>query len=385
MKKIISIVIAALSANLLIAAGIDFKAGPWITNVSETEATIMWATETLSFGWVEMGEDDGSPFHSSAKPRYYETYAGRRVFGTLHTVKVSGLAPGTKYTYRIVSKKVNEKSSAYDIKYDYTKSSKTFSFKTLDHSAGSCSFSVVNDMHFDVKKYATLMKDVSQANSDFMVLNGDIVSFSSSLDTLLSSIIKPVEDKTAILPVIYARGNHETRGLAFQEFGKLFPTCTGELYHTFRQGPVAFVVLDAGEDKPDINDEYFGTADFDAYREKEAQWLKDAVKAPEFASAPVKICIMHIPTLNEKSSWYTQRRISEMFTPILNEAGVQLMLCGHEHKHFVVKPRERGNADYTIIVNSNKERMDVKADAHKVSVRIHDVAGTLTHSYDFDF
>ena len=53
------------------------------------------------------------------------------------------------------------------------------------------------------------------------------------------------------IPMYYTRGNHETRGAFATEFQRYFSPKEENIYYTFRQGPICFVVLDTGEDKPD--------------------------------------------------------------------------------------------------------------------------------------
>src|SRR5690625_5315672 len=65
-----------------------------------------------------------------------------------------------------------------------------------------------------------------------------------------------------------------------------FPTPSGKPYFTFRQGPVFFLFLDGGEDKPDSDIEYGGLSYFDEYREEQAEWLQQVVESEEFKSAP---------------------------------------------------------------------------------------------------
>jgi hypothetical protein len=81
---------------------------------------------------------------------------------------------------------------------------------------------------------------------------------------------KSVELFASEVPVYFARGNHETRGPFSVCFPDYFPTPTGKLYYSFRQGPVHFIVLDCGEDKPGSDIEYSGLAQFDAYRYRTA-------------------------------------------------------------------------------------------------------------------
>ena len=161
----------------------------------------------------------------------------------------------------------------------------------------------------------------------------------------------------------------------------IFPTSTGQFYYTFRQGPAAFVVLDAGEDKPDSHHEYGGTADYDAYREAQTEWLLKAVKEESFASAPMKICIIHIPTLAFRSSWYAERYITEHWVPILEKAGLDLALCAHHHKWRVIGAGEHGK-NYPLLINSDKERMDVVVTAKSVEVKTYSTDGKLVHEWN---
>ena len=87
-------------------------------------------------------------------------------------------------------------------------------------------------------------------------------------------------------------------------------------------------MLDCGEDKPDSDIRYYGLSTTDAYREQEARWLKGVVESEEYRAAPLHIVVLHmIP--GGKSSWHGEQEIRRLFVPILNEASVDIMLCGH--------------------------------------------------------
>jgi hypothetical protein len=144
---------------------------------------------------------------------------------------------------------------------------------------------------------------------------------------------------------------------------------------------VAFLIIDGGEDKPDSAPEYSGTVEFDAFRETELEWIKEAVKDPLFVEAPVKVAIMHIPALLFPDSWYSQVWLNEKFVPVLNEAGVDVMLSGHHHKHLNVKIGDCGNK-FPIIANSNIDRLEFESDGKSWHIRTIDLEGKLTHSYD---
>ena len=366
------------------AKGFDIVYGPWIQNVTETEFTVMWTTEGKSLSWVEVAPDDGTPFEAAQRPRYYQTMAGKRFTGTFHTVRIAGLEPGKSYRYRILGKEVVDDSDPYGSIYGKEATLRLIgTVKTLDHAADTCRFSMVNDIHDDASKYISLVGPVKGRPVDFLLLNGDIVSYATSIDTVIRHTFGPVSDIIKDVPVVFARGNHEGRGADSYRISGLFKTPTGEFYYIFRQGPVAFVVLDGGEDKPDSSVEYSGLADYDSYRQAELEWLHEAVKDPLFAKAPVKVAVCHIPLIDNASSWYSQAWLARNFTPVLNEAGVDLMLSGHLHRHVYVEAGECGNG-FPIVVNDNKSRLDFRAVAGQILIDIYNMSGTKVKSYTFD-
>ncbi len=384
MKKILMIV-AFLTATIGLNAGTDplkVVYGPWVQNVTEDSFTVLWVTGDKSLSWVEVGEDRNTNWYQMEHWTCYETVTGRRVTGTFHSVKVTGLKKATTYCYRIVGKPVADDSNPYAISYGAVRAGGgVHKIRTLDYSAPECNFSMVNDMHFDDAKYRALMSGMDRKKTDLVVLNGDIVSFSNYQDTLIRHTFGPIRDICGDFPVYFVRGNHETRGSEFHLLPQAFPTNTGEFYYTFRQGPVAFIVLDGGEDKPDDDPEYSDQAEFDQYRQRELEWLRQVVKTPEVADAPVKICLIHIPAFTGPDSWYTQNWIAENFTPALNEAGIDLMLSGHHHKYIYAAPGEYGNR-FPIVANSNTERMDVHVTPGRIEVKAFDREGKLVRSLE---
>lgn len=375
------LLLLAVPSGVLYASNLLY--GPWVHNVDEHSFTVLWVTEKPSLDYVELAPDDGSAFEAKARAKYYETSHGRRVAGRFHCVRIESLEPGTSYRYRLVGKVVKDDSNPYRISYDAQRQispKKHPTVKTLDRKAQSCRFSIMNDIHFQDQRFTALASGINVSETDFVVLNGDIVSYAQDIDTVAKHSIRPIASVAERLPLFYVRGNHEGRGRDFNKVYSLFPTPTGEFWYSFRQGPAAFIVLDAGEDKPDSSHEYAGTADYDAYRLRETEWLKSAVADPSFVSAPVKICIIHIPTVAYADSWYSQLWITENWAPILAKAGIDVMLSGHHHKWICSEAGQDGKA-YPVLINSNKERMDVVIDAGGIQVKTFDTAGTQTHQW----
>ena len=261
----------------------DVKCGPWVQNVSETGFTVMWTSSHKNLAYVEIAPDDGTPFELCDRPRFYNLVAGRRVADSLHTVKITGLEPGKAYRYRIYAKVVEDDESAYGTDYgpEYrTSAKKDAVIRTLDSGADKCRFFMMNDIHNKAEKYQALAKGVDREKFDFFLMNGDMTSYINNLNDMIRDVFNTVPDLTSSIATVYARGNHETRGREAHLFSKVCPTATGQPYFMFRQGPVAFLILDGGEDKPDSAPEYSGTVDFDSYRAAELEWIKEVVKNP---------------------------------------------------------------------------------------------------------
>ena len=116
---------------------------------------------------------------------------------------------------------------------------------------------MVNDIHGSNDRLRAMLSDVKRENADLVIFNGDMVSTVNEEDVIFTGFMDTAVDLFASeVPMYYVRGNHETRGRASSSVYDYFPTPTGEFYYAFREGPVFFLVLDSGEDKPDSDIEY---------------------------------------------------------------------------------------------------------------------------------
>ena len=360
------------------------KCGPWVVGVTETEMTVVWTSTDRCMGWVEVAPDDGTSFYAEERPRYDEDFMGRHVVSAVHHVRITGLKPGTSYRYRIYQQGVDDSGhnpvpSGY-ISASNVYSQKPYAIRTMDAEKEDCTFTMVNDIHGRDSMMLALTKGLKEQKPDFVVFNGDMVSFMGSVEDIETGFMtRATETFATDVPLVYVRGNHETRGPGFSEYLNLFPTPTNTPYFTFRQGPVAFVVLDSGEDKPDSDIEYGGTAAYDAYREQMSEWLKEAVKSEEFRSAPVKIALLHIP-FDKGVGWYGNNELKRLLLPTLNEAGIDVMLCGHTHSYSY---RDVGSVDnnFPILVNSNNDKVNVRATKSQIDMEVVDATGKVLHRH----
>lgn len=379
-RTIFTILFSICFITLFSQENFRIQYGPYLQNVGENEATVVWTTSGNAFSWLELAPDDGSHFYAEERPQFFETTLGRKVVGTIHKVTIKGLTAGANYRYRIYSREVLD-NSAWDTKFgkiaaSNVYSAKPYKFKTLDSNKDETSFIVFNDIHGNNERLEALYKHVKKEDTDFIIFNGDMVNQLNSEKQMASDFLsKSIELFASEIPFFYARGNHETRGAFSYDYMKYFPTSTGKPYYYFKHGPAFFIVLDGGEDKPDSDIEYGGLSAYDQYREEQAEWLKDVVNSKKFKESPVKIVVLHVPPASV--GWHGQIELARLFTPILNNAGIDLMISAHTHRYSFVEKNKDGN-NFPILINSNKEAIELKINGTKINLKIKDEKGTIT-------
>jgi predicted phosphodiesterase len=307
--------------------------------------------------WVEIAPDDGTNFYGSERPKHYNSKFGRiQANSSLHKVRIDDLKPGTKYRYAIFSKEVLNWETDSRIIYGTTIANKNYSrnslsFKTFSIEDDSVSFLIFNDIHGRAQIMKDMCKDINYSSIDMVILNGDMSTSINSEEQLFTDFIDAsVELFASRSPILFTRGNHETRGTFADNLMNYFPKESGNVYEILRVGPVAFLMLDCGEDKPDSDIEYSGLADFDVYREEQAAWLTEAIKSESYKAAQVKIAILHMPPM--VGDWHGNIHLRETLLPVLNGAGITCMFSGHTHRYSYNLPIP-GKITFPVLVNSN--------------------------------
>ena len=357
MKRLLYFLAALLFALPMTAAAqpsVHVVSGPYLQAVGEREFTVVWTTNIDAVSWVEIAPDDGTHFYNTERPKYYQVLNGRRPIGKLHVVTVSGLEPATTYRYRVMQNGVLVNEGRKRVIFGEGFGSdilrhKPFEVTTLDRSKSEVAFSVVNDMHEHDSILRVLYKDVRPGKYDFVCFNGDMTTSIDAESELMDHYLASSSELFASdTPLYVARGNHENRGTFAMEWMNYFPSSTGRPYFSFRQGPVYFIVLDSGEDKPDSDIRNMDLMRSDDFRAEEAEWLARVVEEPDFKSAPVRIVFCHMPPA--PGGWHGGSEVARLFVPILNRAGIDLMLSAHIHRYKFWDKGENG-CDFPVLCN----------------------------------
>lgn len=328
--------------------------GPYLCDMTEDGVTVVWTTRLPSLSWVEAAPEKDGNFYRMERPSFFQTQAGKkRVDSTLHAVRVTGLKPGETYKYRAFSKDAEYVSKTGWLKYGKpvaTPVSDKYSFTTFSPEKKELSFVMFNDIHGRSDFMKELCANVDFKTQDFVVFNGDMSSWVTGEKELFDDYMDAeVSLFGTRVPLIYTRGNHETRGMYSHKLHEYFPTRDGKFYQVYYDGGVCFLVLDCGEDKPDSDYEYSGTADYDSYREEEARWLAQVVQTDEFKNARARVVFLHVPPM--LGGWHGNEHLQKTLMPILNKANITMMLSGHTHRYAWVAPE--GETTFPTLVNGN--------------------------------
>lgn len=361
----------------------DVKVGPWVTAVvtdgDDASAKILWTTFNEGMGWVEL--EDGT--------RIYDSFAGRRAVDSYHCVTLNGLSAGQTVRYRVGGQALTDGTDPSYPEFSDEYVHPWDGFRTLDDSSDECRFSMLNDIHLNLDAYRSLASQIDPSATDFIFLCGDIASRDNySLDKLVQYEIEPIEHLTGGIPVRFARGNHEGCGLGIKEIARAYPQAEshqgGDFFYTFRQGPVAFIVFDGGETQERRALLYSGDAVYEEYIAEQAVWAERAMQEPFFREAPVKVCLIHVPMIDHpnKNSYQLHRHLNSTIVPLLNEAGIDLMLGADLHTYMLCKEGTMGN-DFPILVNKNEERLDFVYEDGEIRVNCFSASGRATHSLTF--
>ena len=379
LKSIFVIIIPFVWASGVWA--ISIKHGPYLQNVSDTEATIVWVADKPSVGWVELAQDDGTNFYAEARPKYFDTKTGIMVESKVHAVRVTGLKPDTKYYYRVCAKEIIS-HKGWHVTYGNVASTDAWvkgpdRFTTQDSHRETASVLVVNDIHERNDVLKVLLSNGNYAGKDGVFFNGDMISLFDTEDKFFNGFMDTaVATFAARQPLYYVRGNHETRGQWASKFHDYVCPRHQTLYFTVRIGPVMFICLDTGEDKPDTDVEYYGLTDYDNYRSEQAAWLRKLINSDEYKRAKYHVVLAHIPPINMGGTdWHGDVEVRKKFVPVLNEAKIDLLLCGHTHR-FGFQAITQGY-DFPMLINSNNAVVTIDAEDKGLRIRVIEMDGKV--------
>lgn len=319
----------------------EFLTAPYLQALTSTSVSIICITSKKANLWIEYGIDGPTIKEQTELDGFKEAYQ------TLFSIKLTQLIPGTTYHYKVVSTEIMS-FEPYKLSYGESIETDVFSFTTPLESSEVVSCLILNDIHDRPNSFKELLDLNENQPYDFVFMNGDMFDYQINEKQLIENLIEPCTQLFAKeKPFIFSRGNHETRGKFARNIKSYFTYPENEYFFAFKQGPVFFMVLDTGEDKPDDAHVYGGIVSFDNYREKQARWLSKVMESEAYREAVYKVIFMHIPPFYSGDKHGTMH-CRELFNPLFNQYKVDLVVSGHTHRYGVHPPQS--DHSYPIVI-----------------------------------
>ncbi|MBQ6811740.1 MAG: metallophosphoesterase [Agathobacter sp.] len=287
---------------------------------------------------------------------YNDTYAGyRETESTIHKISVpmdvlDKAGEYTVYTRAMILRGPYESLQGKTI-------SATYNWKGVNETDG-INYYVISDNH-NTHKTPLAAASYFGDDLDMLICCGDTVSWIDREADLTQFLYLASDITKGEVPVIYARGNHETKGVKAHEYYNYVGADGENYYYTFRLGSIWGIVLDVGEDHGDNFIEYAGVAKFNTYRDEQTVFLDEVLANAEneFNAEGVtyRIAVCHIPLtvkyVNDHAGAYKNAWIER-----LNQMKLTVLYGGHVHELWYIDPAfEDGSTLTQVVEYSGKE------------------------------
>lgn len=298
-----------------------FTSGPVVFD-NGSEYSVVFSTNDKGTAYIEYE-------YSGETVRKYAADNGRKLSSTIHTITVpyeqlSGNA------YKVGATRVIDELG-YGGRTGGTIESNEITFN--DNLGDDVNVLTVSDWHTYNEKAEKAVSYSGDYNA--VILLGDCapsIMYAEDIEEYLLTFASDLSKGE--MPVIFTRGNHETRG---REAGNLsYYLGFDKFYYTAKLGNYNFVVLDSGEDKMDDHVEYGGMVDYEQNRKEMVEWLNDL--SNESNSKTI--------ALSHDNEICIEEELSQASHEKLEELNVSLLVSGHYHEVEFID-----NSPYPILVD----------------------------------
>lgn len=296
---------------------------------------IIFLTETSGLGWIEI-----------AGERFTDEEAGLLKFGTIHKISIPGEKLNKARKYTVVFTEYLERQPYFPEGIEKIRCEYNFTPLSGDD------FRIFQFSDTHGFKDGAVSSYENEGGADLIAMVGDINDDNDKISDFHTLFEIMSQTARGEKPLIYSRGNHDTRGNAAQLLLDYVPAAVRngrrETFYSFRQGPLWGLVLDCGEDKDDSHPEYGDTVLFRNFRKRETEYIRSLIlnKENEYAAEGVrhKIVFCHICFAEHfKGEFDIENETYDEWVKLLSEIGVDLLISGHDHRIRFVKEPENNS------------------------------------------
>lgn len=274
---------------------------PYLQQVTESGATVVWTTLDEAPMGLEVTLPDGTPV-VQADAALDPSVSG----GPQRVATVTGLEPGTTYCYRVV----DDGGAVTD----------WAGFRTAPPTGGDAAvtFVALGDMGSGSPDQYAVLEQLRRVPFDLMLTTGDNAYDDGTLAELEERFFDVYAPVLQSAPVYPAAGNHDYRTDSAGPYRDVFVLPDNgvpgksERWYSFDRGDVHFVVLDSEL----VGSEQLTWLEGDLAT-NEREWTVATVHEPPYSSGE------HGSAMD----------VREELCPLLERHGVDLVLSGHDHDY----------------------------------------------------
>ena len=292
---------------------LQFEAGPYLQQVTQTSITIVWLTDQPASSTVEFGQKAslGNKMGAPNKSK-------------VHEVTLTGLAPETPFFYRVNSEANSQKLQ-----------SEIYTFQTAVHQESAFAYVVIGDTRTYPKRFEKIAQLAWAERPNFVLHVGDVVSDGKNREEWIDEFLRPASILMRRVPLYVAIGNHERNAHWFYDYMS-YPE--PENYYAFKYGNSEFFIIDTNDDiKPES---------------KQYQWLEQALAA---STAKWKFVAHHHPPYSSDENDYGDTykgtsvlgdlNVRKNLVPLYEKYHVDIAWVGHIHTYERSWPIKNGKVD----------------------------------------
>jgi len=284
-----------------------FLAPPYLQDVREDRATVMWETAAATAAEVRWGED-GLTHVVRASPR---TPVG--------AVTIDSLRSGTTYRYQVIVGEGEGRVAA-----------PTASFRTNPSGASPFTFAVWGDSRTQPRVQERLLLHMGRAKPEFAINVGDVVTTGSVLPEWIDEHFWPLRLIGGTIPTYISIGNHEYGGYGGirrvppYEERVTHPTATpgsNQYWFSFDCGNAHFTFLDANMGGLAPGAPEYAWLVQDLERARRAEW---------------RFVFLHHPPYSEcwSGGYYDgEPALRRDLVPLMEALPVDICFAGHTHDY----------------------------------------------------
>lgn len=273
---------------------------PYLQSVGPDTATVAFRLNSPCEASVRYGPH-GQPTQQVSAPS-----------ALAHAVALTGLSPGTVYTYQVEA---------------CGQSTPPRRFSTAPTpGSGRVRFTAVGDFGMGNEVQRTVAKAMLAREPQLFLGLGDVAYGRGTERELQENLFLPMAGLLAQVPLFAALGNHEyltQQGQPYLDNLHLpHSPSGGERYYSFAWGPVHFFALDSSCVIGMASPERCSPA-------AQAQWLEQELSN---SRAPWKVAFFHHPPWSSGVHG-SEDEVRRLFAPLFERHGVDLVLTGHDHHY----------------------------------------------------